>query len=142
MGKLVVLITGVLGGIGRATAELFQKNGWYVIGVDLGEVTTPLTEVDLLIRADVSDALAWGNIAHQLSGKVENIVAMVNNAAIQVCKPLVETTPEEWDRVMAVNLRSVYLGVRQLYPLMKSQGGVIVNVSSVHEIATCRLSTE
>ncbi|MEY3067554.1 MAG: hypothetical protein RLZZ532_4346, partial [Cyanobacteriota bacterium] len=36
MGKLVVLITGVLGGIGRATAELFQKNGWYVIGVDLG----------------------------------------------------------------------------------------------------------
>ncbi|WP_313654567.1 SDR family NAD(P)-dependent oxidoreductase [Planktothrix agardhii] len=134
--KLVVVITGVLGGIGSATAELFQKNGWYVVGVDLGEVTAPLTGVDLLIRADVSDALAWENIAHQLSEKVENIAAIVNNAAIQVCKSLVETTPEEWDRVMAVNVRSVYLGVRQLYPLMKSQGGAIVNVSSVHAIAT------
>jgi NAD(P)-dependent dehydrogenase (short-subunit alcohol dehydrogenase family) len=49
---------------------------------------------------------------------------------------LVETTPEEWDRVMAVNVRSVYLGVRQLYPLMREQGGAIVNVSSVHAIAT------
>lgn len=132
----VVLITGVLGGIGRATAELFQKNGWYVVGIDLGEVPLDLTEVDLFIRADVSDALAWENIAHQLSEKVENIAAIVNNAAIQVCKSLVETTLEEWDRVMAVNVRSVYLAVRQLYPLMKSQGGAIVNVSSVHAIAT------
>jgi NAD(P)-dependent dehydrogenase (short-subunit alcohol dehydrogenase family) len=136
MNKSVVVITGVLGGIGRASAQLFHRQGWYVIGVDLGEVTTPLTEVDLFIQADVSDTLAWQNITYQLSEKVKNIVAIVNNAAIQVCKPLVETTPEEWDRVMAVNVRSVYLGVRQLYPLMKSQGGAIVNVSSVHAIAT------
>ncbi|MBE9143972.1 SDR family NAD(P)-dependent oxidoreductase [Planktothrix mougeotii] len=132
----VILITGVLGGIGRATAELFKKNGWYVVGVDLGEVIPDLTGVDLFIQADVSDTLAWKNIARQLSEKVENIAAIVNNAAIQVCKPLVETTPEEWDRVMAVNVRSVYLGIRQLYPLMKSQGGAIINVSSVHAIAT------
>jgi NAD(P)-dependent dehydrogenase (short-subunit alcohol dehydrogenase family) len=132
----VAFITGVLGGIGIATAELFQKNGWYVVGVDQGEVPPDLTGVDLFIQADVSDTLAWQNITYQLSEKVKNIVAIVNNAAIQVCKPLVETTPEEWDRVMEVNVRSVYLGVRHLHPLMKSQGGAIINVSSVHAIAT------
>lgn len=55
---------------------------------------------------------------------------------------IIEKTVHPIVKVMAINVRSVYLGVRQLYPLMKSQGGVIVNVSSVHEIATCRLSTE
>lgn len=134
--KKVVLITGVLGGIGSATAELFHNHGWFVVGVDCGEFATELRGVDLYIRADVSDQLAWESIADQLSGRVDCLTALVNNAAVQVCKPLVETTPEEWDRVMAVNVRSVYLGVRQLYPLMKSQGGAIINVSSVHAIAT------
>ncbi|EAW35606.1 SDR family NAD(P)-dependent oxidoreductase [Lyngbya sp. PCC 8106] len=134
--KQVVLITGVLGGIGSATAELFHNNGWSVVGVDCGEVSDQVGGVDFYIRADVSDPLAWESIANQLSGRIENLNAIVNNAAIQVCKPLVETTPEEWDRVMAVNVRSVYLAVRQLYPFMQQQGGAIVNVSSVHAIAT------
>jgi len=60
----------------------------------------------------------------------------VNNAACQVCKPLVETSPEEWDQVFACNVRSVYLSVKQAYPLLKRAGGAIVNVSSVHAIAT------
>jgi glucose 1-dehydrogenase len=64
------------------------------------------------------------------------IDALVNNAAIQVCKPLIETTPDEWDAVMASNVRSVYLSVRHAYPLMRRHGGAIVNVSSVHAIAT------
>ncbi|MFM6395152.1 SDR family oxidoreductase, partial [Planktothrix sp.] len=134
--KQVVLITGVLGGIGSATAELFHNHDWSVVGVDCGDVTTELGGVDFYLRADVSDQLAWESIANQLSGRVDYLTALVNNAAIQVCKPLVETTPEEWDRVMAVNVRSVYLGVRHLYPLMRQQGGAIVNVSSVHAIAT------
>lgn len=133
--KQVVLITGVLGGIGSATAELFHKNDWFVVGVDCGEVSAELGGVDFYIRADVSDPLAWESIADQLSGRVESLGALVNNAAVQICKPLVETTPQEWDRVMGVNLRSVYLAVRQLYPLLRG-GGAVVNVSSVHAIAT------
>ncbi len=132
----VVLITGVLGGIGVATAELFKKKEWYVVGVDISKIPTDLTGVDLYIQADVADDLAWQNIFQRLSEKVNKLDALVNNAAIQVCKPLVETTTAEWDRVMGVNLRSVYLGVREMYPLMKDQGGAIVNVSSVHAIAT------
>ena len=62
---------------------------------------------------------------------------MVNNAAVQIAKPLVETSAEEWDMVIASNLRSVFLGAKLAFPLLKAKGGgAIVNVSSVHAVAT------
>jgi len=131
-----VVITGVLGGIGRAIARLFHSHGWYVVGVDQGDEFEGVVGIDQFFQADVADVLAWEKIAKTLGAEVEKVDALVNNAAIQVCKPLVEITPQEWDRVMAVNVRSVYLGVRQLYPLMRQQGGAVVNVSSVHALAT------
>ena len=136
MTKLVVLITGVLGGIGMATAELFHREGWYVVGVDKGNMSDSAVEIDRFFQADVADVSAWEEIAQKLTGEVARVDGLVNNAAIQVCKPLVETTPQEWDGVMGVNLRSVYLAVRYLYPLMRGGGGAVVNVSSVHAVAT------
>jgi len=61
---------------------------------------------------------------------------LVNNAAIQICKPLVEMTMEEWNATMASNLSSIFLMSRDLYPLIKAARGAIVNVSSVHAMAT------
>lgn len=130
-----VLIAGVLGGIGRATARLFHRSGWYVIGVDIQEVSQDTSDIDLFIRGDVSDAAAWETVAAKISATGKQVHGLVNNAAIQICKPLLETTPKEWDRVMGVNLRAVYLAVRYIYPLMKS-GGAIASVSSVHAVAT------
>jgi glucose 1-dehydrogenase len=65
-------------------------------------------------------------------------MTLVHNAAVQIAKPLVETSVEEWDLVMASNLRSVFLGAKLAYPLLKkaATGGAIVNVSSVHAVAT------
>ncbi|MBA4380645.1 MAG: NAD(P)-dependent oxidoreductase, partial [Anaerolinea sp.] len=61
----------------------------------------------------------------------------VNNAALQISKPLLETSVEEWDAVMASNLRSVFLSAKLAYPLFKAAaGGAIVNVSSVHAVQT------
>ena len=62
--------------------------------------------------------------------------ALVNNAAVQLCKPLVGTTAEEWDEVMASNVRSAYLGVRFGHALLRCRESAIVNVASVHAAAT------
>jgi NAD(P)-dependent dehydrogenase (short-subunit alcohol dehydrogenase family) len=61
---------------------------------------------------------------------------LVNNAAVQIAKPLLETTLEEWDSLMDVNLRAIFYSVQQAYPLLKPVQGAIVNVSSVHAVAT------
>ena len=131
----VVLVTGVAGGIGSAIARVFTDAGWRVIGVARRQVDT-LPGVQHFINADVSDIAASHRIFAEVADNEGRIDALINNAAIQICKPLVETTPEEWDAVMASNLRSVYLAVRNAHPLMRSHGGAIVNVSSVHAIAT------
>ena len=135
MSQPVVLITGVGGGIGSATAQRFKAQGWSVLGVDL---TPPKTDLgmDAFFQGDVAQTDFWEDVAGTLAAQMTVIHGLVNNAATQVCKPLLETTVDEWDKVMAVNLRSVYLAVRHLFPLMRGVRGAIVNVSSVHALAT------
>lgn len=132
----VVLITGVSGGIGSATARVFHEAGWRVVGVDRRRVEAYTSGVDHFICDDISDPAALERIFEELATREGRLDALVNNAAIQICKPLVETTPEEWDAVMAANIRSVFLAVRLAYPLLKQRKGAIVNVSSVHAVAT------
>ncbi len=133
--KKVALITGVAGGIGKATALLFADSGWHVIGVARRQ-TDSLPGVHRLIRADVSDESQSQQVFAEVAASEGRIDALINNAAIQVSKPLVDTTPQEWDAVMASNLRSVYLAVRHAHPLLRGHGAAIVNVSSVHAVAT------
>ena len=131
-----VLITGAAGGIGRATVSLFAQKDWLVIGVDRSEFGTGFPESGLFIQSDISrpeDIETIFDKAHQFTNSLD---ALVNNAAVQVAKPITETTVEEWDAVMASNLRSVFLGVKLAYPLLKSKGGAVVNISSVHAIQT------
>jgi len=133
--KRVVLITGVAGGIGSATAKVFAEAGWHVVGVDRRYVKS-LPGVAHFIQADISEPNAPEGIFEEVDAREGQLDALVNNAAIQICKPLVETAVEEWDATMAANVRSVFLSVRQAYPLLKQRGGAIVNVSSVHAVAT------
>jgi NAD(P)-dependent dehydrogenase (short-subunit alcohol dehydrogenase family) len=138
----VVLITGAAGGIGRATVALFASKGWRVIGVDrapfdVGHAGDPFPAKGHYIQSDIAVGENLQSIfeqAHAFSGRLS---ALVNNAALQIAKPLLETSIEEWDAVMASNLRSVFLGVKLAHPLfLAAGGGAIVNVSSVHAVAT------
>lgn len=132
----IVLITGAAGGIGRATVALFAEKGWLVIGVDRADFGEGFPSNGLFIKSDISrpeDMHAIFEQAHQFT---DGLDALVNNAALQVAKPIIETSVEEWDTVMASNLRSVFLGVKLAYPLLKANGGAVVNVSSVHAIQT------
>ncbi len=132
-----VLITGAAGGIGSATVRLFAESGWQVIGVDRAPFGQDFPPKGLFIQADISDSQQLEAIFHRAQSFSNHLNALVNNAAIQITKPLLETSVEEWDAVMASNLRSVFLGVKLAYPLLKAAGGgAIVNVSSVHAIAT------
>jgi glucose 1-dehydrogenase len=132
-----VLITGAAGGIGRATVHLFSENGWGVIGVDRADFGADFPQQGLFIQADIARPEELESIFKQAHRHTESLEALVNNAALQVAKPLLETSVEEWDAVMAANLRSVFLSVKLAYPLLKAhEGGAIINVSSVHAVQT------
>lgn len=132
-----VLITGAAGGIGRATVQLFSEYNWKVIGVDRASFGDGFPEDGLFIQADISDSQNLETIFSRTQAYSQKLDALVNNAAIQIAKPLLETTVEEWDAVMISNLRAVFLAAKLAYPLFKAAGGgAIVNVSSVHAVAT------
>lgn len=132
-----VLVTGAAGGIGRATVNLFFEKGWHVVGIDRSDFGEGFPANGLFVRSDISRPEDMQAIFEKVSAVTDSLDALVNNAAMQVAKPLVETTVEEWDAVMNANLRSVFLGVKLAHPLLKARGGAaVVNVSSVHAIQT------
>ena len=132
--KRTVLITGVLGGVGRAAADLFRREGWTTAGIDRRERGDD-SPVDAYMRLDISRPDAGEALGRFLTD-LPRLEALVNNAAIQIAKPLMETTIDDWDAVMAANLRGAFLTAQVASPLLRASGGAIVNVSSVHAVAT------
>lgn len=133
--KRIALVTGAAGGIGRATMEALTSAGWETVCIDRREVGdfppgVEFRQVDASDPDGVSDLFEW------MRTQYDRLDALVNNAAIQICKPLTEMTVEEWDATMASNLRSIFLMAREAHPLLKAAGGAVVNVSSVHAVAT------
>jgi NAD(P)-dependent dehydrogenase (short-subunit alcohol dehydrogenase family) len=134
-----VLITGVFGGIGYATAELFKRNGWSVIGIDKTKRDDVKNVVDLFIEKDISKTenidFIWKTVKDHYPNGIHGVV---NNAGYQVAKSVINTTEDEWDAVFASNVKSVFLSAKYAFPLLKPNRGAIVNVSSVHAFATSK----
>lgn len=131
----VVLVTGVGGGIGSAIARAFKQAGWCVAGVDQRDSATS-PDLDLFMTANIAIERDSRGVFDELEARLGRLDALVNNAAIQIVKPLVDTSPDEWDAVMGINLRAVYLAIRNAHQLLRKHGGAIVNIGSVHSIAT------
>jgi NAD(P)-dependent dehydrogenase (short-subunit alcohol dehydrogenase family) len=123
----VVVVTGAAGGIGRATCGVFAEAGWTVVGVDV-------ESADLV--ADLADPAGVERVFAEVARSHGRVDAIVNNAAIQIVRPIGELSVDEWDRVMAVNVRAAFLAAKHALPLFPAEGGAIVNVSSVHAVAT------
>ena len=130
----VVVITGASSGIGQATAKLFSKEGWKVIGIPRRQYEN--REIDLQIQADISKPEQIKEIFVKIKTFTNHIDALINNSAIQVCKPFTEMDVKEWDLIFHTNVRSVFLCSKYAFPLLKKRQGSIVNVGSVHAIAT------
>ena len=129
------LITGVAGGIGTAAANLFISKGWDVVGVDK-KAPRKYDKNYEFFKGDISNPEFAKYIFNELSKKHKRLDALINNAAIQICVPVIEMTVDDWDLIMTTNVRSVFLMVKNLYPLLRVSNGAIVNISSVHAIAT------
>lgn len=132
-----VVITGAAGGVGRACVEHFHSQGWRVLAVDV-RTPEPAFPTDVkYFQADISVAAEVDALSDRLNAELsDGLTALVNNAAVQITKPLSETSAEEWDAVHAVNLRAPFLLSRGLFPHMAKAKGAVVNVSSVHALAT------
>ena len=137
----VAVVTGAGGGIGRATVLAFAAGGASVVAVDLDEAgaarTAALVAADggsaIGVGADVAEEAGVASYVAATLGAFGRIDVLVNCAGIELLNPIVDTSIEAWDRQMNVNVRSVFLGLRAVLPLMYAQrSGAVVNTASVN----------
>lgn len=138
----VIIVTGGGVGIGRAYATGLAKEGAKVVVADIQEEEAKRVAGGikqgggeaLAIPVDVTSVEKTQAMAEATLQKFGRIDVLVNNAALYSAikkKPFAEITSEEWDKVMAVNLKGLFLCVQAVYPAMKKQGkGKIINISS------------
>jgi NAD(P)-dependent dehydrogenase (short-subunit alcohol dehydrogenase family) len=127
-GKVCV-ITGAAGGIGGATASVFEREGAQVVGVDLLEHSVG----ELSLTADVTDETAVSELYARVRRELGRIDVLFNNAGISPTDDasVLETGLEAWERVQATNLRSVFLCCKHGIPhLLESGGGSVINTAS------------
>jgi len=135
----VALITGAASGIGRETALLFAREGAAVVVADLDErggqaVVHQILAAGgaaLFVRCDVTQAVDCQRAVQEVVGAFGRLDILFNNAGIIRRTTVLNTTEEEWDRVMAVNVKSIFLLSRYAIPAMSAGGGgAIINMAS------------
>ena len=126
----VVLVTGGAGNIGAAIAARFASDGARVVVADL---KVP-ADADARIRYETADVSVEDDVEalfERIKSEYGRVDVLVNNVGIWFRRPFKEITVDEWDRVIAVNLRGVFLCIRAVLPLMEAAGGgAIVNIGS------------
>jgi len=131
----VVLITGASGGIGLALCEQFKKENWIVVGTSRS-TNYDSKLIDCYIPKDLSNENTPKEIMEIINSKYGRLDCIVNNAACQICKPIWEMDSSEWDLIYNCNVRSIFLFVKYGLELLKKTKGNIINIGSVHSVAT------
>jgi len=139
----VAIITGAARGMGRAEAELFAKEGAKVVVADIleneaKEVADKINKDGheaMAVKLDVAKADDWKKAVDQITEKWSKVDVLVNNAGILSMNGVEGTSEEEWDRVMNINAKSQFLGIKYVLPAMKkAEKGSIINISSIYGI--------
>ena len=142
-----VVVTGGAKGIGGATVTRFLEEGACVTVLDLDEKRARerlvnFEDQSLFIHCDVSKADQVEGAFNQIDVRFGAVDVLVNNAGIQRYSTVTDTTEEEWDLVMNVNLKSAFLCSKYAIPMMQKRGkGVVINVASVQSFITqCKVA--
>ncbi len=129
-----VLITGAARGLGLELALHLRGEGAQVLGADLVESSAALEQAGVhLVQADVSSEPGVERLADAARDRLGGLDALVNNAAVVDLerRPFWEIAVEEWDRILAVNVRGPWLCAKAMLPMLReSDGGAIVNLTS------------
>jgi NAD(P)-dependent dehydrogenase (short-subunit alcohol dehydrogenase family) len=141
----VALVTGAARGIGLAVAKRFLAEGWRVALVDIegellhGAVAALANPDAIALHCDVSDSGAVTAAMAKLGTRFGRLDALVNNAGIALFAPLLETSDQDWSRVLEVNLTGPFLCTKAAVPLMREHGGAIVNITSISAVRASTL---
>jgi NAD(P)-dependent dehydrogenase (short-subunit alcohol dehydrogenase family) len=133
----VALITGASRGQGRAMAELMIEEGaTAVISGDVLDARDPEgSKVDFQ-KMDITKPEDWKRVVDAIIAEHGQIDVLVNNAAICEYEPILETSIEQYDRILDIDLKSIFLGMKEVLPhMVKAKAGSIVNVSSIWGLA-------
>jgi len=133
----VALITGAARGQGREMAELFMREGAKaVISADVLDADDAENSPVNFVTMDVTKDAEWKSTIDAIIAEHGKIDILINNAAICLYEPILETTNEIYDRVLDIDLKSIFFGMREVLPHMISQkAGSIINVSSIWGLA-------
>ncbi len=136
----IAVITGSGAGVGRAAALEFAKQGARVVVADINlEGATETVKqiaasegIALAVQTDVSEPQSVQSLVQETITAFSQVDVLLNNAAIQINKTIADTTVEEWDREMAVNLGGVFLCSKFFLPHLRKTKGSIINMASVN----------
>ena len=129
-----IVITGAASGIGLSSVNLFKDAGWRVLGSDIQNKPIDFMG-DFFCRADLSIQEGIEKLV-AFCQQLNSIDALVNNAAIQICKPLEETRLSDIDAVFNTNFKAPLLLTCRLRPLLQKKSGSVVHICSVHSLVT------
>ena len=138
--RRVAIITGAARGIGKAAFSRLRTEGVTVIGTDLlpdpedqeTQEESASKNLDISLIHDVADESSWVKVVDVTLEKYGQIDILVNNAGIGTLLDIEEEDESGWEKMLSVNAKSIWLGMKTVVPSMKSrQSGAIVNVSSI-----------
>lgn len=129
----LAIISGATSGIGLACCKKLKKEGYKVFAVDLQPPKhEDLVAMDFFKQGDAGEHSLWKSIINECA----RVDVVINNAGIVCAKPIDLTLETDWDRVFKTNVKSAFLSSKYLLPKLKKAKGSIINIASVHAVAT------
>lgn len=132
-----VIITGACGGIGRALVRAYKEAGFYVLATDSRDALAEFSDVKFFkieLKETVTDSAFRAECLKELRTELigYRLVALVNNAAEQIVKPIEDVTFEDWNSILSVNLLAPFFWAQYFLDLLEDSSGSVLNISSIH----------